>query len=128
MKIDLSKKILTVKGQEIKINSEKKDPKNPKMFIKKATTIRDYLLMVLSQKFETKNRKETFWTMDLGIKIADEKNKEVEISKDKLDFLARVVENNKYKRATPGGETEVELFFPFELGQLLMALGKGEEE
>ena len=122
MKINLEKKILNIKGKEIK----KTDPETRKP-LKEALTIRDYLLTVLGQKFAIKNRKETFWTQDLGIKFSDDKNKEVEVSQDKIDFLARVVEDNKYKIMSPTGEKETELFFPFEVGQLLTALGKTEE-
>ena len=122
MKINLEKKILNIKGKEIK----KTDPETRKP-LKEALTIRDYLLTVLGQKFAIKNRKETFWTQDLGIKFSDDKNKEVEVSQDKIDFLARVVEDNKYKMMSPTGEKETELFFPFEIGQLLIALGKSEE-
>jgi len=130
VKINLTKKILTVKGTpvtaeianpEYEALSEKEKKKtNIPQTIKKELEVRDYLLTILSTKFPLLHNKEAFWTTELGILIANEKNKEIEISDDKAKFLKRILENNKIKQVLPmGGEREIELFFPYELGQLL---------
>ena len=79
------------------------------------------------------NIKETFWTTQLGIQFADDKIKEVEISDNKAKFLRRIIEANKAKVVQPnpmGGQTEttIELFFPYELGQLLAIFATDEEK
>jgi len=92
-------------------------------------TVRDYLLALLSAKFNIIENKEYFWTTELGILFADKKKKEVEISDDKWKFLVRIIKENKVKRPTPmGGEKEEEMFLPYEVGQLLKAVGATEEE
>jgi len=132
-KINLNQKILTIRGEPLK-NPElddrgqlKRDKKgNP---IMKDMVLRDYLLTILGTRFPVLNTKEVFWTTELGILIADEKNKEIEISDDKMKFLIRILKNNKIKQILPmGGEREIELFFPWELGQILKILGVKEEE
>lgn len=92
----------------------------------RAVTIRDYLLTLLGSRFAVQSPRESFWTSQLGQLIADEKNKEIEISEDKFQFLKRVVETNKIKRDTPMGVQEIELYFPFELGQLLAVFEEEE--
>jgi len=132
-KINLNISILTIRGEPLK-NPElddrgqlKRDKKgNP---IMKDMRLRDYLLTILGTRFPVLNTKEVFWTTELGILIADEKNKEIEISDDKMKFLIRILKNNKIKQILPmGGEREIELFFPWELGQILKILGVKEEE
>ena len=132
-KINLNQKILTIRGEPLK-NPElddrgqlKRDKKgNP---IMKDMVLRDYLLTILGTRFPVLNTKEVFWTTELGILIADEKNKEIEISDDKMKFLIRILKNNKIKQILPmGREREIELFFPWELGQILKILGVKEEE
>ena len=132
-KIPLNQKILTIKGEPLK-NPEldekeelKRDKKgNP---IMKDMVLRDYLLTILGTRFPVLNTKEVFWTTELGILIADEKNKEIEISDDKMKFLVRILKNNKIKQVLPGGgEREIELFFPWELGEIFKVLGVKEEE
>ena len=143
IKIDLSKPIKSIKGEQIE--TPERDGKGqpvldkgkPKM---KKMTVRDYLLTILSTKFPLEETKEAFWTTELGQLIAsgtkivggkvDEKGKikggkevpniEIEISDDKAKFLRRIIENNKVTQQLPMGQTkDIELFFPFELGQLL---------
>ena len=154
MKVNLDTKILTIRGKPISM--EEPIPgvsnnilreivnypvANPETLAKQFTewqkklketkkrdmTIRDSLLTILGQRFEIKNRKEIFWTTELGIMISDDKNKEAEISGEKMEFLKRIIEENKATQQTPMGEKKVELFFPYESGQILMAL-EGEEE
>ena len=154
MKINLNTKILTIRGKPIEMEEPIRGASNdilneiagypitnPEDLSKKLTewqkklkettkrdmTIRDSFLTILGQRFDIKDRKEIFWTTELGIVISNDKNKEAEISGGKLDFLKRIVENNKIKQQSPMGEKEVELFFPNELGQILIAL-EGEEE
>lgn len=126
MKINLTQKILNIKGEEI--IREEENPKSKKKE-KKVLTVRDYFLVILGTKFAVKNNKETFWTTDLGILFADSKNKEVEIPDEKIEFLKRIIEDNKTIQSLPmGGEKEITIFFPYELGQLLKVLdGKGEK-
>jgi len=132
-KILLTQKILTIRGEPVK-NPEldekgqlKRDKKgNP---IMKDMVLRDYLLIILGTRFPVLNTKEVFWTTELGILIADEKNKEIEISDEKMKFLVRILKNNKIKQVLPGGgERETELFFPWELGGIFKVLGVKEEE
>jgi hypothetical protein len=86
-------------------------------------TIRDYLLGLLGARFDFIEVKECFWTTQLGLLISDDENKEIEISENKYQFLKRIVEKNKIKRTSATGqEIEIELYYPFELGQLLIAL------
>ena len=126
MKINLTQKILNIKGEEI--TKEEENPKTKKKE-KKALTVRDYFLTILGTKFTLKDNKETFWTTDLGILFSDSKNKEVEVSDEKIEFLKRIIGTNKIKQPLPmGGEKEITVFFPYELGQLLKILdGKGEK-
>lgn len=115
-KINLEQKLLSVKGEVLK-NVENKEMK-----------IRDCFLIMLGARFPIQDKKEVFWTTQLGILCADEKNKEIDISDDKMKFLKRIFENNRIKRQLPTGqEEEMELFLPFELGQILQALGVEEE-
>ena len=87
---------------------------------KKDMTLRDYLLIILGARFTMKDKKESFWTTQLGILISDDKNKELKISDSQFAFLKRIMENNKIKQPSPmGGEVEIEVFFPYELGQIL---------
>lgn len=89
---------------------------------RKGLKIKDYLLTVLGSKIETKSPRESIWSRTLSIEIAKAKN-EIEIGEDEFQFLKRIIESNKTKRIDEQGKIEeVELFFPFELGQLLIAL------
>lgn len=126
MKINLTQKILNIKGEEI--SKDEVNPKTKKME-KKVLTVRDYFLVILGTKFPIKDNKETFWTSDLGILFAGSENKEVEVSDEKLEFLKRIIGDNKITVPQPmGGEKETTIFFPYELGQLLKILdGKGEK-
>jgi len=131
-KIPLNQKIVNIKVKPMK-SQELVNPKDKKSTEKKDLTIRDYLLTILGTKFAIQNVKETFWTTQLGIQFADDKIKEVEISDDKAKFLRRIIEANKTKviQANPmGGQTEeeIELFFPYELGQLLAIFATEEEK
>ena len=90
-------------------------------------TVGDYFLTLLGQRFEMKDaRKESFWVTDIGISCA--KNDVLDISGEQLEFLKRIFEHNKIKQTKPmGEEEEIELFFPYELGQILKVLdGQGE--
>lgn len=155
MKINLDKKILTIRGEPVKneeprpgtiekvMNEIKRFPTDDVNILKgqflkwqetlkdvvvKDQTIRDYLLLLLGSRIELKDkRREAFWVSDLGGLFSSSENKIVEVSDEKMEFLRRIVEHNKIKRPKPmGGEEDVELFFPYELGQLLKAL-EGEE-
>lgn len=133
IKINLEKKILSIRGNPVQ-NQELDDKGNPKTDkkgkrIMKDAVVRDYLLTILATRFPIIDKKETFWTTELGTLIASKtkivNGKEVpndilEISDDKAKFLRRIIENNKTKINLPmGGEKEIEIFFPYELGQLL---------
>ena len=123
IKINLEQKMFNIRGKPV-LNPELDDKGKP--IIKKGeaviknATLRDYLLIILGTRFPLIDKKEPFWTTELGILFSDEKKKEVEISDDKAKFLRRIIENNKTKVNLPmGGEKEVEIFFPWELGTLL---------
>jgi len=119
-KILLTTTINTLRGKPITIRDEK-DKETP-------TTIRNYLLTLLSLRFSPQNTKEVFWTTEIGILVADEKTKEIELSDDKIKFLIRLVKANKIKQQLPmGGEKEIEIFSPVEQAQLLKALMSEEE-
>ena len=126
MKINLTQKILNIKGEEI--TKEEENPKTKKRE-KKVLTVRDYFLVILGTKFPIKDNKETFWTTDLGILFAKSENKEVEVPDEKIEFLKRIIGENKITQSLPmGGEKEMTVFFPYELGQLLKILdGRGEK-
>jgi len=145
-KINLNQKILTIRGEPIK--NPEFDEKGQPIIEKgkqkmKIMRLRDYLLTILGTRFPVLNTKEVFWTTELGTLIASETkivggkvdddghriggkevpNIEIEISDDKAKFLYRILENNKIKQQLPmGGEREIELFFPYELSQLLRLL------
>lgn len=99
---------------------------------RRAVTVRDYFLTLLGSKFKVKDTKEHFWTTKIGMKMSDQKNETVKLSEDKVAFLKRIVKSNKTKRTkrTPMGTTEeeVELFFPYEVGQLLAVLDVPKDE
>ena len=121
-RINLEQKMLNIKGEVIKVPVSIGEGKIavPKI---RDSILRDYLLTLLASRFQIIDNKESWWTTELGILIADEKNKEIEISEDKFKFLKRIIEKNKMKiiQSTPMGPTEkeVEIFYPFELGQIL---------
>ena len=127
MKINLEKPIVNIRG--LPIENEVVNPKTKKIE-KKIMRVRDYLLTILGTRFEMEDRqKEPFWTTELGILIADEQKKEIEISEPKANFLKRILENNKVKQVLPmGGEKEIELFFPFEISQLLQLFMSEKEK
>jgi len=119
-KILLTNIVKTLKGEPMTAEDEKG--------VKKTLTIRDYLLTTLSVKFAPQNLKEVFWTTEIGIMVADEKNKEVELSDDKTKFLIRLVKENKIKQQLPmGQERVVEIFTPVEQAQILRALMSEDE-
>lgn len=92
-------------------------------------TLRDWLVLILNSRFDIIEAKENFWTTDLGIKFADTKNKEVEISDDKMKFLRRIIEANKLYTIGPRGDKqEIQPFTPFQIGLILRALGKSEKD
>ncbi len=117
-KIKLDQPIKDIQGRNLTTTDTKGKRKN--------ATLRDYLLLRLGSKFEILQEKEYFWTYDLGIKIADPKNKEIELSEDQVEFLKRIIKNNKAKivKNTPMGPQEEEsyLFSPYEVGQILKLL------
>lgn len=89
---------------------------------RKPVKIKDYLLTVLGSKIETQSPRENIWVRTLSVAIEGAKN-EIEISEDEFQFLKRIVEKNKAKQISREGNIEeIELFFPYELGQLLIAL------
>jgi len=126
IKINLEQKMFNIRGKPV-LNLELDDKGKPIIkkgeAVMKNATLRDYLLTILGTRFPLIDKKEPFWTTELGILFSDGKKKEVEISDDKAKFLKRIIENNKVmvSKRTPMGieEVEKELFFPFELGQLL---------
>lgn len=124
-KINLNQKMLLPSGKPVmrNVTDEKGKTKQEEV------TVRDYLLALLSANFPIQDNREYFWTTELGILFSDKKKKEVEISDDKWKFLVRIVRNNRVKKPMPmGGTKEEEMFFPYEVGQLLHALGVTEEE
>ena len=155
MKVNLDTKILTIRGKPIEMEEPIRGAstdvlreiagypitnledlsrkltewqKRLKETKKRNMTIRDSLLTILGQRFDIKDRKEIFWTTELGIVISNDKNKEMEISGEKLIFLKRILEDNKITERTAMGEMKVELFFPNELGQILVALEEKEKK
>jgi len=95
---------------------------------RKPVKVKDYFLTVLGSKIETRSPRENIWVRTLSVKIEGAKN-EIEISEDEYQFLKKTIEKNKAKRISMDGKTEeVELFFPYELGQLLIALEDRSEE
>jgi len=155
-KLNLNKKILNIKGEPLKtekpvlgtidrVISEirqysvgdhdvlaerfKSWQEDLKKTEKKEMVLRDYLLIMLGSRFTMEDRKEAFWTTQLGILISDEENDEIEIPDNQFAFLKRIMENNKIQQASPtGGTKEIEVFFPYELGQVMEAFEDKEEE
>lgn len=137
MKIDLKKVVLNIKGRPMK--SQKLDDNdkivlddkgNPEMEV---LTIGSQLAFLLGTKFEMKDKnREPFWAIELGIKCSTEKvlnfNFEKEIEKEQLDFLRRIVKDNKIKQQTQTGEKVLDIFSPFVLGQLLQVLEVKKED
>ncbi len=91
--------------------------------------IKDYLLTVLGSRIETKSPRENIWVRTLSVMIEGAK-KEIEIGEDEFQFLKRVIEKNKgpQRMGVSGKVEESELFFPYELGQLLIALEEKPEK
>lgn len=117
-KLNLNQPILSIKGKPLK----------SQIGNQKDLTLREYFLILLASKFSPESIKESFWTTELGILCADEKNKEIELSEDKIKFLIRLLKNNKSKQRLPMGiEKETEIFFPFEQAQMLKALMTDKE-
>ena len=95
---------------------------------RKGVKVRDYLLTVLGSKIETKSPRENIWVRTLSVKIEGAKN-EVEMSEEEFQFLKRIVEKNKSERMSMDGKREeVEFFFPYELGQLLIIFEETKSE
>ncbi len=89
---------------------------------RRGVKIKDYLLTVLGSKVEVQNPRENIWVRMLSVEIGQAK-KEIELDEDEFQFLKRIVEKNKTKRFGIDGKIEeIEVFFPYELGQLLIAL------
>jgi len=123
LKIPLEKTILDISGKPIIL-----PPTINKKGKRKNTTLRNYLMVLLSTRFPVLNNKEIFWTTELGNLFSDEKNKEVEISENKANFLRRIIEQNKIKiQLSASEEKETELFAPFELAQVLEPFLSEEE-
>lgn len=130
--IPLSKKVLNIKGEPLKTKKpnpewlalskeEKKETKIEKT-IETETTFRDYYLMMLGTRFKVIDKKETYWAMKIGMEFS-EGTDAVELADDKVKFLRRLVEENKVIRTNQMGKNEeVELYFPYELGQILEPL------
>jgi hypothetical protein len=140
IKINLDQKILNVKGEPIKntvanpkyeaLSEKEKGRTKIPPTIEKEATVRDYLLTILGVRFEIKDKnKEQFWTTDLGILFSKDENKIVEISPEQAEFLKRIITENKAKQQMPMGQSrEIEIFFPYELGQLLKLFKPSEEK
>lgn len=99
---------------------------------RKPVKVRDYLLSFLGARFDTKSPRERFWAAQMGIEVADEGNEKLKLDDEKFKFLKKLIESNKIKRVNRAGMLEeIELFLPYESGQLLMALGEepsGEQD
>ncbi len=96
---------------------------------RRVATVRDYLLMILGSRLEIKRPQERFLVTKMGMDIADENLKELELDEEKFKLLKRIIENNKIYRQNniTGQMEEVELFIPYEAGQLILALEKQNE-
>lgn len=89
--------------------------------------IKDYFLTILGTKVKIKSPRENVWVRLLSVDIGRAKD-EVEIEEEQFQFLSKLVENNKIERINREGKMEeVDLFMPFEAGQLILAL-EGKEE
>lgn len=130
MKINLKQQIVNIKGEPIKtpeLNTENQPIIEKGKRKMKNVCIRDSFLTILGSHFEMKDKKEPFWTTDLGMACA--KQNVLEIEGEQLEFLKRIIKNNKTKQPLPmGGEQEIEVFFPFEVSQILKALMTEEEK
>ncbi len=128
VKINLDTPILAMSGKQLTIPmlDEKGKPKQQKV------TLRMWLLVALNMRFDMIDvAKEPFWTNELGMLCADEKNKTIEISDEKAKFLQRVIETNKFSvlsvKDGQAQKEEINYFTPFEMGAALKALGKKED-
>lgn len=114
---NLNTSIKTIRGDSMKIRSQDGSQEVE-------ITFRDYLLLALSTKFEIEDVKESYWTTELGIAVANTDVNDIEISDDKFNFLDRVIRKNKAKNAQ--GQEDA-IFNPFELGQILNFLEESEK-
>jgi len=103
--------------------------KNIKGKIKKIPlTIREALLNYLGANIQLQDNKESTWVWAIANQLNDEAKTEVEISDDKIEFLRRVIGDNKIFAYGPQGtKNEVNLYPPFVVGQLLEYLGQKED-
>lgn len=91
---------------------------------KKDLTVRALLLDLFSNRFKTTDVRENFWVTEIGVICSNESKKILELDKgsDKYTFVKRIIENNKVIIGQGPQEKEVDIFFPYVVGQLLMAL------
>ena len=88
----------------------------------KDKTVGDFLLEILSTRFKILSVRENFWVTEMGIQCSTKDVLVIEDGSEQEKFLKRIVENNKVIVGQGPQEKEVDAFFPFIVGQLLMAL------
>jgi len=129
-KINLDQPILDIKGEEI--IDEQKDDKGKVKKVKR--TLRENLLKALGVQYDATvltEPKQYTWIYNLS-NLFNGKEKIVEVSDDKLEFLRKLIKTNKailYRQTPVSGvqKVEIELFFPYEVGEMLVMLGEKEE-
>lgn len=113
MKINVKAPINDIRGRQLNEVFEKGGEKT-------LLTLGDMLLGFLSQNIKMERNKEAFWVLELGMMIADSKG-EIEVSGDKLDFLRKIVEENKVLLAN--GKEDI-YFVPFVYAQVMGIFSK----
>lgn len=143
-KVNLEREIIKPDGKVLTNKAQKEDKQGNLLFedIKgsdgkvtkspilwdKPMKIRDYIILFLSQRFTQQTNREMFWATQIGIQCADEKIKEVELSENQLNFLIRLMKENKLKIQNPmGQDTDREILFPYEKAQTLEELMTPEQ-
>ena len=122
-KLKVNQVLKDIQGDEIDTN------KTVKGKLKKIKlTVREALLNYLGANIQLQDNKESTWVWALATQLNDETKNEVEISDDKIEFLRRIVGDNKvFTYGAQGTKNEVNLYPPFVVGQLLEYLGQKEE-
>lgn len=126
IKLNLEQLILDNKGTEIE--DEIKDSKGKVKIVKR--TLRENLLKLLGVQYDSKvlkDPKQYTWIYHLSNQFNKE-DEVVEISDEKQEFLLTLARHNKaiIYQNTPQGtmKVEVEIFMPYEVGQMLVMLGE----
>ena len=143
-KVNLDREIIKPDGKVLTNKAQKEDKKGELMFETtkgadgketktpvvwdKPMKIRDYIILFLSQRFKQQSNREMFWATKIGQACSDEDVSEVELPENQLNFLIRLMKENKLSIQGPmGQDMEKSVLFPYEQAQTLEELMSPED-